>query len=104
MERRFFFDLTGGQGTLYDEKGVEAADLDEAIEAARAVLEEMRDNEEAPAEHWTLIIRGEDGATLKTISLASGAVDQPTTPASPTQAADEAVPAANGRYERRGAL
>lgn len=78
MKRRFFFDLHNGGLSHVCETGVEAANLDEVVEAAYAIVREMHDNDEAPVDSWTLIIRGEDGASLKTLYLSTRA-DDPST-------------------------
>ncbi len=42
MLTRFYFDLQNGSSSLRDHEGVEARDLDEAINEARSVIAEMR--------------------------------------------------------------
>lgn len=71
MSRRFHFDLTNGEETIRDAEGVDASGPDEAIEEAQAVLDEMCSGEGTAMRGggWQLIIRDEDGATLKTLPL-----------------------------------
>lgn len=71
MAERFFFDLTDGVHIIPDETGVLAADLNEAITQAVAVLQEisaaedLRDVDEA----WALIIRDAGGKALITLPV-----------------------------------
>ena len=67
VAKRFYFDLTNGQTTLRDETGVEATSLNEALEQARAAIDEMRDNGELDGlgRGWQLIIRDERGAVVQ---------------------------------------
>ena len=71
MGQRFHFDLKNGEDLISDVVGVDADGPDEAIDEARAALEDMRLNEEAPAlgDGWQLIIRDDTGTTLRTILL-----------------------------------
>ena len=71
MTQRFYFDLTNGPATIRDDEGVEASDLDEATEEAKAVLREMRDSADLSVryESWNLVIRAEGGHPLKTLPL-----------------------------------
>lgn len=71
MNQKFYFDLTNGEDLIRDDEGVDASGPDEAIEEARAVLSEMRKGDGAtmPGDGWQLIIRDEDGATVKTLPL-----------------------------------
>ncbi|ACA21128.1 hypothetical protein M446_6888 [Methylobacterium sp. 4-46] len=64
--RRFYFDLADGVTTIRDKEGVEAADLNEALEAAEAVIQEMRAKGELAhfGDGWTLSIRLEAGTVL----------------------------------------
>lgn len=75
MSQRFHFDLTNGETFIRDDEGVDASGPDEAIEEARAALDCLRGNEEAPAlgDGWQLIIRDESGTTLRAIPLDDGA-------------------------------
>lgn len=74
MTSRFYFDLTNGPDTLRDDEGVEASSFDEAAGQAQAALEDMRSSEEVPApgERWQMIIRDENGMTLKLVPLVDG--------------------------------
>jgi hypothetical protein len=69
LAKRFFFDLTDGHSTIRDEDGVLAADFDEAITQARAVLDEMRADDEFldGDEEWALVIRDAAGEVLMTL-------------------------------------
>ena len=71
MAERFFFDLTDGLNKIPDEVGVLAADLDEAVEQAQAVLAEMRVNDELAdiVGAWMLTIRDAGGDTLVTLPV-----------------------------------
>lgn len=71
MTQRVYFDLINGRAAIRDDEGVEVQDLDQATEEARAVIDEMRAKNDlsSPEEDWSLVIRGEDGATLKTLPL-----------------------------------
>lgn len=72
MGQRFFFDLTDGIDNLSDDEGVEAASLDETLEAAHAIIAEMRTKQELPAqgEGWELHIRDERGAIVMKLPVA----------------------------------
>ena len=74
MSPWFHFDLTNGEETIRDTDGVDAIGPDQAIKEARAALDDMRGNAEAlgSGDGWQLIIRDEDGATLKTLPLDDG--------------------------------
>ena len=71
MGRRFYFDLTNGQDLIRDDEGVVATNLGEAVKEAQAALDDMRGRHpgDFPGTGWELIIRDEDGATLKTLPL-----------------------------------
>jgi hypothetical protein len=71
LTQRFYFDLTNGPATIRDDEGVEASDLHEAMEEAKAVLNEMRDSADQSRRHesWTLVIRAEGGIPLTTLPL-----------------------------------
>ena len=71
MSSRFYFDLTNGLETIRDHQGVEARDLDQAIEEARVVINEMRDSGELSEdeEGWILIIKDAEGDTLMTLPV-----------------------------------
>lgn len=73
MTQRFYFDLTDGESVLRDDTGVLAPDLDEAIEAARAVLEEMRDSGDLSdgEDDWLLVIKDEARRALTTLPVVS---------------------------------
>ena len=64
--KRFYFDLVKRETILADEAGIEAADLDEALEEAKVALEELCDSGEAAdfSDGWQLLIRDEAGVTL----------------------------------------
>jgi hypothetical protein len=71
LAERFFFDLTDGQSTIPDEGGVLAADVDEAIAQAEAVLGEMRADDELSDDDgaWAMIIRDAAGHLLMTLPI-----------------------------------
>ncbi|WP_336491952.1 DUF6894 family protein [Methylobacterium nigriterrae] len=70
MLKRFYFDLVRQETLIPDEIGVEAADLDEALEQAQLALAEMREDGEAVSdEGWALLIRDEAGTLLRRLSL-----------------------------------
>ncbi len=75
MSQRFYFDLTNSDALIRDDEGVDASGPDEAIEEARAALDEMRGDEEAPAlrDGWQIVVRDESGMALKAMSLDDGA-------------------------------
>lgn len=64
--RRFYFDLADGVTTIRDEEGVEATNLDQALEAAESVIREMRANGVLAhlGDGWTLCIRVEAETVL----------------------------------------
>ncbi|WP_018261435.1 DUF6894 family protein [Methylobacterium sp. WSM2598] len=64
--QRFYFDLADGVTTIRDEEGVEAANPDEALEAAEAVIQETRANGELAqlGDGWTLCIRADTETVL----------------------------------------
>ena len=76
MSQRFHFDLTNGLELMQDAEGVDASGPDEAIEEARAALEDMLSLEGTAAlgDGWRLIIRDESGMTVRAISLDEAAV------------------------------
>ncbi|MCJ2142769.1 DUF6894 family protein [Methylobacterium sp. E-066] len=66
MSERFYFDIENGEEILLDEEGVEASSLEEAMNEARSVIEEMAaevtgDN---PGDLWTLVVRASDGSLV----------------------------------------
>ena len=67
MLERFYFDLVNRETILSDEAGIEAADLDEALEQAKAALEELCDSGETAEwdNGWHLRIRDETGTVLR---------------------------------------
>lgn len=68
---RFHFDLTNGRTTMPDLEGAEAADLDEAIEQAGQVIEELRcggDLMDVDG-RWELVIRDAGGTERHRISI-----------------------------------
>lgn len=71
MAQRFHFDLLNGSSSVRDHEGIEARDLDQAVEEARAVLEEIRGSDEPSddEEGWVLIIRDAAGEALMTMPL-----------------------------------
>ena len=71
MLKRFYFDLVNRETILPDEVGVEAADLDEALEEAASALEELRDSGEAAdlGEGWQLLIRDKAGTLLRKLPI-----------------------------------
>ena len=73
MLKRFYFDLVNRETILPDEVGVEAADLDEALEEAASALEELRDSGEAAdlGEGWQLLIRDRAGTILRRLTVAA---------------------------------
>jgi len=71
LPNRYRFDLESTHDVVRDECGVEASDLDEAIEQAVAGIAEMRREGGLSdvGEGWDLVIRGADGTELKRIPL-----------------------------------
>lgn len=70
LAHRFYFDLTYRSSSIRDDVGVEARDIDQAVEEAQVVIEEMRGRHElASLEDWNMAIRDESGATLMTLPL-----------------------------------
>ncbi|MDR7040170.1 MULTISPECIES: DUF6894 family protein [Methylobacterium] len=71
MLKRFYFDLVCRERVIPDDTGIEAADLDEALEEAEAALQEMRRSGEASEfdEGWSLLIRDEGGAALRKLPI-----------------------------------
>lgn len=68
---RCYFDLVSESQTIPDDDGVEVEELAQAISEAHAAMREMREGEEfeqLPGS-WSLVIRGEDGATLATLPI-----------------------------------
>ena len=74
MSQRLYFDLTNGQDFIQDTEGVEAEFLGEALEEAQSALTEMRHSGAAgtPADGWQLIVRDENGMTLRSMPLDDG--------------------------------
>lgn len=72
LVQRFYFDLTDGVEHLSDGEGVEAVSLDETLEAAHAIIAEMRAKQELPdqGEGWQLHIRDEQGAVVMRLPVA----------------------------------
>ncbi|MER2266900.1 DUF6894 family protein [Methylobacterium oxalidis] len=71
MLKRFYFDLVSRERVIPDRTGIEAADLEEALEEAEAALQEMRESGEAAEfdEGWSLLIRDEAGASLRKLPI-----------------------------------
>jgi hypothetical protein len=71
LSNRYRFDLESRRDTILDEAGVEADSLQQAIDQAVAVIEEMRVSGELEGsnEGWNLVIRDDAGAELKRIPL-----------------------------------
>jgi hypothetical protein len=69
--KRFYFDLVHKDTVLSDDKGAEAADLQEAVELAVRGLAELSDSGEANEfdRGWTLLIRDEAGTTLEKLPV-----------------------------------
>lgn len=74
MGQRLYFDLTNGQHLIQDTEGVEAEALGDALEEAQSALNEMRCGGEGdtPADGWQLIVRDENGVTLRSMPLDDG--------------------------------
>ncbi|GLS44387.1 DUF6894 family protein [Methylobacterium brachythecii] len=65
MPARFHFDLVKDAEIIRDMDGVEATDIESAIEQAEICLREFRDAGELSGnEGWTLVIRDEIGTEL----------------------------------------
>ncbi|WP_203236438.1 DUF6894 family protein [Methylobacterium crusticola] len=73
MAQRFYFDLGNERTTIRDDVGSRADDLDDAVEQAQAVVEEMRRSGELASflGDWWLTIRIADGSVLATIPVSS---------------------------------
>lgn len=71
MPERFYFDLFDGETEIRDEEGVGAADLDEALSAAREIIAEMAAElaEADPDGSWTLIVRDGSGVAVGRLSI-----------------------------------
>ncbi|MGU3359361.1 DUF6894 family protein [Methylobacterium sp. M6A4_1b] len=71
MSPRFFFDLTDEQTLLHDNEGVEADSLDQAVEQAKVVVNEMRKegNLIGAGASWTMHVRDEDGVVRQRITI-----------------------------------
>ena len=71
MLKHFYFDLVNQETILPDDVGVEAADLDEALEEAASALEELRDSGEAAdlGEGWQMVIRDKAGRVLRKLPI-----------------------------------
>ena len=71
MLMRFYFDLVNRGTTLLDEVGIEAADPDEALEQAKAALEELCDSGETAEwdNGWHLRIRDETSTVLRMLPV-----------------------------------
>ncbi len=71
MLRRFYFDISNNERTIADDEGVEAVDLEQALDDARIVLNQIA-NELGVASidsSWTLIIRDQTGAALAHVPM-----------------------------------
>lgn len=66
MVERFYFDIENGEELIRDEEGVEADSVEQALDEARSVIQEMA-SELTPANHdetWTLIVRDASGSLV----------------------------------------
>lgn len=74
LPSRLYFDLSNGLSTNRDLEGVLAADLDEAIMEAQAIIGEMHVNGELSedAEGWMLVIKDASGEALMTLPIVPG--------------------------------
>jgi hypothetical protein len=71
VTERFYFDIENGTVTIHDEEGVEADDLNSALEEARSVIIEMVDEiaEDVPGETWILVVRDAAGALVARLPI-----------------------------------
>ncbi|MDP4006257.1 hypothetical protein [Methylobacterium sp. NEAU K] len=63
MATRFYFELANAETMIRDPEGVEAANLEEALQEARSVIAEMADEiaEDHREKPWTLLVRDSAG-------------------------------------------
>lgn len=71
MFGRFYFDVDNGRETIWDDEGVAAEDLEQALTDARSVISEMADelggtNLESL---WTLVVRDQTGLPVAHLPL-----------------------------------
>lgn len=66
MPPHFFFDVSNGEETLFDEVGIEAMSLDDVLAEARSVIVEMADEVIGtdPDRRWAMIVRDETGSPV----------------------------------------
>jgi hypothetical protein len=71
MTALFFFDLVCGDEVIRDDEGVEARDLDQALDEARSVIAEMADevNKANLGKPWELIVRNDTGVIVGRLSI-----------------------------------
>jgi hypothetical protein len=71
MTARFFFDLVCGDEVIQDDDGVEATDLDQALDEARSAIAEMADEVigDGSGQPWAMIVRDETGAPVRRLPI-----------------------------------
>jgi hypothetical protein len=72
MSKRFFFDVENGRETIWDEEGVRADSLEQALIDARCVISEMAGGltDELPGEELMLVVRDEAGSFVARLPIA----------------------------------
>lgn len=71
MLRRFYFDIFNDEKIIRDDEGVEAVNLEQALEDARIVLGQIADELGVASidSSWTLIIRDQAGTELAHVPM-----------------------------------
>ncbi|MER2267362.1 DUF6894 family protein [Methylobacterium oxalidis] len=71
MTQRFYFDLVNRETVISDPCGIEASDLEAAVVAAEAALQELRVTGEVHEFDgaWTLLIRDECGTLIQRLEI-----------------------------------
>lgn len=71
MLKRFFFDVINDESIIVDEQGVDAANLEQALDDAKIVLGQIADELGASSikDSWTLVIRDQSGMTVAHIPI-----------------------------------
>ena len=70
MPERYHFDLEDGLETIRVRDGIEADSADQAVEQARAVIEEMRQEGDGDRTRgWDLVIRDARGGVIRRLPL-----------------------------------
>lgn len=66
MVARFFFDLVSDEEVIRDNVGVEAQDLNQALDVARSIITEMAEEiaETHPDGLWELVVRDDRGSIV----------------------------------------